>query len=451
MNPEFRRLVQIEFQGYRLVALPAVLGGAFFIAYLLNGREFDSGTAFIAVLAYFALVFIWGTRQAAETVLQEINANTWDPQRMSALSAWDMAWAKLFGATALTWVGGAACLAVYVVSNIGLWGWRQTLIAVFLYAGTGLLAQATCFLISLAAIQRRREFGRVQMVSYQFLGMLAALPPLYIGLSVSGGEGLMDLLIWYGRYFTLAQFMVVSVAVFAAWALAGSWALMRAELQEPLTPWLWALFTVFVMAFFGGIKTLPVGPNLALALVEVPSLPEMVLGAGLMLVYVMVMLEPKNRVRLRRLADHIDAARWSSASTLAPRSVVTLAVTGFGVIAATIWFGDYPPQRAPALHSGLAAGMLFALRDVVFIYWVVLGRRDGRGEGLAGILLILSYAAVFGIPDDTFLTPLAALLGPSGNTPHWWTIAAPALEAMAFLWLLRRRWQRAAAAPGGTR
>lgn len=449
MNPEFRRLVSIEFQGYRSIALPMVLGGTFVSAYLANGRELDPGTAFIAVLAYFALVFIWGTRQAAESVPHEINANTWDTQRMSALSAWDMVWAKLLGATSLTWVGGAVCLAFYAASNVGLWGWRQTAIAAFLYAGSGFLAQAVCFLVSLAAIQRRREFGRVQMVSYQFLGMLAALPPLYIGLSVSGGEGLMDLMVWYGKYFTLAEFMVILVTAFTAWALAGCWALMRAELQDPLGPWLWAGFVLFVMVFFGGIRTLPVGPNIALALIDLPSLPTMVLSAGLVLVYVMVLLEPKGRVRLRRLANHVAAQDWKSASVLAPRSVVTLPLIAFSAIVAAIWFADYPPQGAAGLHASMAASLLFALRDIGFIYWMVLGRRDGRGEGVAAIILILAYGLSLGLPAATHLAPLAALLAPTGTGPHWWAVAAPALEASALAWLLRKRWRRIVGAPDG--
>jgi len=455
MNPEFRRLLLSEFQGYRLIALPMVLAGTFIVAYLANGRELDTGTAFVAVLAYFALVFIWGTRQAAESVVQEINAKTWDPQRMSSMSAWGMAWAKLFGSTSLTWVGGAVCLVFYAVSNVETWGRAATLNAVVLYAGAGLLAQAVCLLVSLTAIQRRREFGRVRMLSYQFLGLLAALPPLYIGMSVTGGEGVMDLMRWYGQYVTLARFMMVAMLAFGFWALAGNWALMRAELQEPLGPWLWLGFVVFAMALVGGVRTLPMGANAALVLIDVPSTPEMVLGCGLALVYLALMLEPKGRVRLRRLAGRLAARDIAAALKLAPRSLLAVPVVAIGVTAAAVGTRDYTAAQAVALHPMLAAWLLFALRDIGFVYWLCLGRRDGRGDGVAAVVLLLAYGAVPATLNPESLAPLSALFAPvmptsSGTALRIWSIAAPALELLCVGWLLSRRWRRAAQPPNGS-
>ena len=265
MNPEFRRLTAADFQGHRLAALAVVLAGAFGAAYLADDWSIGATTGFFAVVGFFALVFVWGTRQAAESVIQEINLRTWDAQRMSSLPAWSLAWSKLTGATAFTWLGGFVCLAFYGAAHIEPWGIHQTLVRVFLYAASGFFAQAVCFLIGLAAIQRRRQFGRVQVVSYQFLGLLVALPPLYIGLSVTGGESILDLIIWYGRYVTLAEFMTVAVGAFSLWALVGAWALMRAELQEPIGPWVWAGFTLFAMAFFAGVRNFRAGPSLRLA------------------------------------------------------------------------------------------------------------------------------------------------------------------------------------------
>ncbi|MBT3910970.1 MAG: hypothetical protein HOF27_15035, partial [Rhodospirillaceae bacterium] len=54
MNPEFRRLLLTEFQGYRLIALPVSLGAIFGLTYYLNDFAFDSGSSFVATAGYFA-------------------------------------------------------------------------------------------------------------------------------------------------------------------------------------------------------------------------------------------------------------------------------------------------------------------------------------------------------------------------------------------------------------
>src|SRR3546814_11108720 len=81
------------------------------------------------------------------------------------------------------------------------------------------------------AIQKRREFGRVQITFYQFLGLMAAVPGLYIGLSGIADDGLFRVLLFYDRVYALIDFMLVALAIYALWALIGIGRLMRAELQ----------------------------------------------------------------------------------------------------------------------------------------------------------------------------------------------------------------------------
>jgi len=450
MNPELRRLLLIEFQGYRLVILPTVLAGVFGLAYFLNDYRFDAGTSFLATAGFFALVFIWGTRQAAECVLQEINNKTWVPQRMSSLSAWSMTWAKLAGSTAFTWLGGAVCLGVYAASNAEWWDTRRIVTSVALYAATGILAQTVCFLISLSAIQRRREFGRVHVVSYQFLGMLCALPPLYIGLSATGGEGILDVINWHGQYLGLPQFMAIFTGAFTLWGLIGVWALMRAELQEPLGPWLWIAFTAFTMAFFGGLRSLPVGPNTPIAFYDFPSIPTVVAMIGVLLIYVAGLTESKNRIRLRRLHGAVQARQWPAALLRVPRAAVTIVIVGLGVWIAAANFSDYTEVRGRDLHLMYAALLIFACRDMLIMYFVCLGRRDGRGEGLTLMVLIVVYILVPETVGIEMLDLLIPVFSPFGENPTWWTIAAPALETAGAGWLVAHRWRKTVGAHRNT-
>ena len=453
MNPEFRRLMIVEFQGHRLIAMPTVLAVVFGLGYYLNDYRWDTSTGFMATLGYFALVFIWGTRQAAESVIQEINTKTWPPQRMSSMSAWGLAWAKLAGSTAFTWAGGIVCLAVYGASNAEWWDGPRIATSVALYLGAGVLAQTVCFLASLAAIQRRREFGRVHVVAYQFLGLVFALPPLYIGLSVTGGAGLLDLIIWYDYYLALPQFMLIFMGLFIVWGLAGAWALMRVELQEPLGPWLWLTFVIFTMAFFGGMRSVPIGPDTPVALMDFPSIPTMVLSIGIVMIYVIGLMETKNRFRLRQWDALIHQRQWRSFSRFAPRSLLSLPVVAAATVIAASAFADYTAARAHDLHIVFAAALLFTTRDLGFIYWICLGRTDGRGEAMAAVMLALVYIAVPGVlfqisahvhPAISYLT---AFFAPATELPSWWNIAAPASECLFIGMAIRLRWKSAIAAP----
>ncbi len=441
MTPEFRRLVAVDFQRHRLAALGVALVGTFGVGYLADDRGFDTTTAFFAGIGYFALVFLWGTRQAAECVIQEINARTWDAQRMSSLSAWGMAWSKFAGATAFTWAGGAVCLAFYAAAHFGEWGPYQTLLRVFLYVVSGFFGQAVCFLIGLSVIQRRRQFGRVQVASYQFMGLLAALPPLYAGLSLTGGESILDLIIWYGRYITFAQFTIATMAVFSLWTLVGAWALMRAELQEPVGPWVWIAFTLFAMAYFAGIKNFPVGPSLQLAKITVPNMPTLTLGVGLAIAFTAAYVEPKDRLRLAQLERDLAFGRWRAAAVLFPRSAIALVLATLGAIVALVIDGA-ASRQLPGLATGLAAMALFAVRDIAFIYWLCLGRIDGRGEGMAAAVLAVGYVPLPMLLGLIGFGPLLAAFLPVPDAPPWLTVALPVIEAALMLWLLGRRWRR---------
>ena len=58
------------------------------------------------------LVGAWGSFAVVGSINSEISERTWDQQRLSALSPWQMAWGKLLGSSIYPWFGGAICAAV---------------------------------------------------------------------------------------------------------------------------------------------------------------------------------------------------------------------------------------------------------------------------------------------------------------------------------------------------
>ena len=110
MNPEFQRNVWLELTPRRMILMVALLALAFLAAALSGGKDY--GTGGTAEWIFYAIVVVWGTRNAATAVVGEIRDRTWDMQRLSSLSAATMTWGKLFGSTIYNWFGGAICLAV---------------------------------------------------------------------------------------------------------------------------------------------------------------------------------------------------------------------------------------------------------------------------------------------------------------------------------------------------
>jgi hypothetical protein len=53
----------------------------------------------MAYIAFGIITIWWGSRNASDSILNEINDHTWDWQQMSAQSPWRMTIGKIFGST----------------------------------------------------------------------------------------------------------------------------------------------------------------------------------------------------------------------------------------------------------------------------------------------------------------------------------------------------------------
>ena len=116
MNPELKRNLLIEFSPQRLIAMPLILGLIFAAAWTAEGRP---GVIFTAEVLFALLIFLWDTRKAAGAFDSEIARNTWDGQRLSALTAGQIFTGKLFGSTSFVLYGAILILAANVHANLG--------------------------------------------------------------------------------------------------------------------------------------------------------------------------------------------------------------------------------------------------------------------------------------------------------------------------------------------
>ncbi len=250
-NPEFVRNLWLRISPVRLIAAVGVLAVVVAVV-LVSVSAPNDPWEFLINLADTALLvalLIWGGATASATVRDELRGNTWNQQRMSGLSPWQLTWGKLFGGTAYVWwiafwlilLWGIASFAVNKSAGLVMH------IATWIAAAIGVHALAM-----IAALGFRSADGsRVQETS-----TVAWALPLIV-LSQVFGSLLRDSetsILWYGRDFSPASIGLLLALPFMLWAVIGAYRSIREEMQEAMMPWALpaCLFTFgFLLGGFG--------------------------------------------------------------------------------------------------------------------------------------------------------------------------------------------------------
>lgn len=434
MNPEFQRNLWLELTPRRLTLMVVLLALAFFAAALSGGA--DHGPASTAKWLYYAIVVAWGARNAALAVVGEIRDRTWDMQLLSSIGAGAMTWGKLFGSTVYNWFGGAICLAVMLAETAARKGVAPALIDLVYYVAVGVIAQAAALLASLVAARRRQAHSRLDIFIYQSVGVAAGVAVVAIwSIADPAGSILMrkpasDFIAWWGEALDTRAFLLVSLAVFAAWTFVACYRQMRLELKMRNGPFVWLAFLVFIGVYVSGFdawlrndQSVAGWDAVALRL----GLAATTFGA---LAYVMVVLEPKDRVHLRWLGSQFGAGRLGAAFGGLQSWMTAYLATLLCSVALILWLDRIRPDNLeqPAL---IAATLGFVTRDLaIFVLLRALpGRR--RGDFAAIAVLFALYALAPAIVNGVGLANLLVVFYPRPTAPLWLAPAIAWAEALA--------------------
>jgi hypothetical protein len=452
MNPEFQRNLWLEAAPRRVAgALTAValIYGAVALAVRGEMTHAAPALAMSGLVVFLVCAGVWASRAAGASVLNEIAQRTWDFQRLSALTPWQMTWGKLFGATSLAWIcaltGIAAMLPAMAQGGSAAGPWQ---IAFFL--ALALLLQAVSFGAALIGVRKARAEGRMARNSGVLGGLVIGLFLLSsaagsagfqrgVGMDwishLLGGKGFIP---WWSGYHSAEVFRALATAVFAAFALAGAWRLMRLELQMRNGPLVWPAFLAFLAVFAGGFPFRQGGLSASL------------LTAGLavaLCAYAAAFAEPADRVRLRRFARAVRQGAMSAAGRLAPTALTPLVFSVILIGAALASGGLNPPQ----LWQG-AALTAFVARDLGVIAYFRLGPQPQRGDLSAVVALALLYA-VGGIVGRAIAQETgAALFAPLPDAPMASLVSGLVQAGLAWVFAARRLSgpQAASASPQGS-
>lgn len=462
LNPELQRNLWLELSLHRLVAAPIILGLIFALSW--SGLP-DEALGFVetADTIYLLLVLLWGTRRTAATVIDEIEGRTWDGQRLSALGAWSMTWAKLIGSTAFVWYCALFALAAAATALAQIAPLERVAQFVLVSVAFGLFVQAASFLACLALLRRAGRATRGLVTLSQLFGLASGLwfLPLLGDYGMSDDISIPDALISYNEWYGLGldrTFVLVSLLVFLGWLLLGCYRLMRLELQYRSRPWAWLAFLVFVTVYCAGFA---IRSDL-----ELPALVENAMMAPVMillpLVYVGLFTEPRIWTRQRAFLDAIAGLRLGRLWRVVPLwllSYLALVVSmvllflsipteGEAAYISDLYYGPelfgralLEFDRSLPVAGALVALLLFVLRDALLVLLLSLGGSSQRGDLAALIYLVCLYVLSGALLKVLNLPLLLPVFYPTAAETLLIAVGPVALQVALLVFLVWRRWR----------
>ena len=431
-NPEFVKNLWLELTPYRLIGMPVVIASVLYLAYLTDGREFSGAVASAACTFFVLITIVWGTKQAAETIMNEIREHTWDGQRMSVLTPWQLVWGKLFGSTVYTWYGSLICLLAFALAVPDKTAAETGKIVLSLFL-VGLLSHSVSLLACLLSIQKERKYLKAQTTAILLLGIIVAVPLLNLVM------GRQDTVTWYGRSYVGTDFVLCTLAAYAAWAGIGMLQLMRRELQMKNTPVAWYGFVLFLMTYCGGFfqRQSARGADLFDG-VYAPVLTAFYVVVGL--TYSMAFAERKDLLSLQRVVSLVGKGEWGRFLQRAPCWLLTLpTVVLTGIVLAGSTSIDVP-GALPRTACFVTAGIAFLGRDLGILLFCNLAEKNRRADLLAVLYLLLLYGVIPAILEALHMPGATVLFWPRTDQSLFLLVAAPILELLLVLYLLSARW-----------
>lgn len=494
LNPELQRNIWLNISLQKLFAAPIILGAILGLAYLIGktagGSQAESVTVTASTLFWIIAVF-WGTRRAANGVMEELSQGTWESQRMSAMSAWSMSWGKLFGATIYVWYCAGICLLAFIAfirevspsfTEEALFaGSRNSGIVVFNMVVGALLAQSLSMFAAMLLLQRAHAARRLSITFCQTFGIGGAylitltaqiLPAILRGAS-GGSVASLDRWInqmnysmsWYGVEIPALNFYIITLVLAMVWGVVGIYRLMRQELQYRNYPFVWIGFTLFVMIYLGGLAWLEKVPNELRHLGEPPLSWQIPFWLTLFLIpsaltYLAVFAQSKSIVSYFWFGKSLREGEFKKSLYLCPAWMIAY---GIALIAGILFWFSLPSLDASEIRKlgqfyrdifgqeghrysySVLAHLLFITRDILFVLWLNFRGRPKRADIAALIYLLIAYVVLpplvaqlfaFGVPE------IVAVFSPVGTANPVMKFLPIFIQVGVLAVLLARIWRQ---------
>jgi hypothetical protein len=442
-NPEFIKNFQLEFSLIRSIFMPVILGMIFFTTYLINKSSMEQAAHSIQIAALVLLgiiVFVWGTKIATESLVNEFNEKTWDSQRMTTIGPFDMTCGKLFGSTIFAWYGGLICLLTFTVSSFFAIESTKLIKILFIIIFAGIFLQSTTLSFILLDFEKKRYSGKLNTssVSAFIIILLLFLTPL-----LTMGFNSRKIIFWYGFEMIQMDLLLYSSIFFSGWGLTGLYRKMRSELQFENNPWVWLFFNISLMVYGAGFSTnfYALQNN---SLLYTYLLISFLTGG--VLIYTMALVEPKSIVQLRWLLEKAGKRKWKEFILKLPAWFISLvmvilicAVLVIMRITMNLTDSSYWFQEKILTFSPLPF-LFFCLRDLGIIIYANLKNTTKNSDFTAIIYLLIAYLLIPIMLSSIKAEYLMPWFIPYFSTNLLNSLLPVSVQTFLVFYLLKRKW-----------
>lgn len=454
-NPELRRNIWLDFTAHRLILTPIVVGLIAYTIYLLTSRSVSASTAFN--LACF-FIFLWGTKNASEAVIEEVNNSTWDFQRQSTISPWSMTLGKLIGSTLFSWYAAVICLSIYLfLSTNGenafsmyslMANQLSPLQSIMILVIGGLFTQALVLLLSMQVLEQIRRSHTNKTFRYFLSGTILGIIVTNICfITVKHGQ---LTLLWHNIAFAQGIFAVSSLLIFLAWAIIGLERTFCKELQYQNIPWVWFAFNLYCILYFSGF--VPTNyfkfPNyhaqgiqdLEQAFSQAPYYIGFMVAQ--ILTYFALFTDTLNSVRYKKLFSRFKEKNIKETLQQLPWWPISLLLTMIlGLLATT--FSHFSENFLQIFSPGIfiLTSVLFLLRDLVLFHYFYFGKQPQKALGTIILYLFILYMLIPLLLSALSLQSWLPLFLPSAGQHTLFALISVLAQIAFLVGLTGERWK----------
>jgi len=255
-NPEFQRQLWLNWR-------PAQLGWSLLLTALLLATPMVlvQPNDRLHALLVAALIGMWiaaaglGSVLAGRGLNEEAHQHTWDWQRLSALTPWQMAWGKLLGAPLAAWLYMLWCALAVLATSAGqpgglAWGVHAVLQAVL----WGLALQAwSMHSVLMGWGPKEQPARRIRFVLVPLLFVMVLPGPILGRLTEQLGREEGRPVLWWSVPLHGRGAIYLFGAIALGLGLLALWRLLCTRLDVRTLPWAWPLGLCVAGLAFGGM------------------------------------------------------------------------------------------------------------------------------------------------------------------------------------------------------
>ena len=510
MNPELLRNLRLEFSLQRLLALPAVLAVVFALVWFADWLQ-DPATRLYtaAVVMLYAIILLWGVRKSAGSLASELSNDTWDAQRLSAMSAGELLVGKLVGGASYPLYGALICICVALAASFlegfnqdpVFWGSEQLRLELLIHVLRLAFAMVIAFFVATVLMIRRMGRTGVSVTLCQVVVILLIFnlpgPGVFPGpenvteaIDLQGPLALAAPHVgadtqWYGIEIPGNVFRVLTLSLLLLLSLLWARNALRVELQSRGPRWTLAASMLLFLVYFGGWAYFDFAWLFGNA--EEPSqlrkLYPVTFASWVMasvITYAVILLAPKSSNEFQRFSSCLSQRNLRGAFANLPYWLIALDITLLALLAHLILVAVSPASQGTMDYGELLGGLgdfentpldMMAIvssailgnigdwrvplgmlgfcgllvRDLSIVLLLNLGSKSGRADLTALLYLVVLYAVLPALLYVIDWDRQVAYLLPSVRFGDGDALAMHWIQALAMLALLIWRWRRLSA------